>query len=82
MQPRLVMHSIDPDDAAITRTIVALTQNLGMTVVADGVESKVQLPSSQQLQRISGVSIQWAAADRPLRAFMAKHSTEVQLQEA
>ena len=32
----------DPNDAAIARTIVALGQNLGLSVVAEGVESEAQ----------------------------------------
>ena len=33
----------DPDDAAIARMIVALGENFGLTVVAEGVESEAQL---------------------------------------
>jgi diguanylate cyclase (GGDEF)-like protein/PAS domain S-box-containing protein len=33
---------IDPNDAAIATTIVALSRNLGLSVIAEGVESEVQ----------------------------------------
>jgi len=35
--------TIDADDAMITRTIIDLAHNLGMQVIAEGVESKAQL---------------------------------------
>jgi EAL domain-containing protein (putative c-di-GMP-specific phosphodiesterase class I) len=33
--------NVDPRDAAIVRTIVALAQTVGLTVVAEGIESEV-----------------------------------------
>lgn len=35
--------TVDPDDAAITRTIISMGHNLGLRVVAEGVETEEQL---------------------------------------
>lgn len=42
---RSFIHNIDTDagDAAISRTIISLAHNLGLEVVAEGVETEAQL---------------------------------------
>jgi diguanylate cyclase (GGDEF)-like protein/PAS domain S-box-containing protein len=40
--------STDPSDAAICRTIISMAQNLGLQVVAEGVESEAQMRFLQQ----------------------------------
>ena len=55
----------DPDDAAITRAIIALGRSLQMTVIAEGVETKAQeiFLTSEGCEQIQGYVI-----SRPLSA--------------
>ncbi len=56
---------IDPDDAAIVRTIIALGRNLGLKVVAEGVETAEQL---QFLREHACDEVQGYYFSRPIAA--------------
>jgi diguanylate cyclase (GGDEF)-like protein/PAS domain S-box-containing protein len=57
--------AIDPDDAAIVRTIIALGRNLGLKVVAEGVETAEQL---QFLREHACDEVQGYFFSRPIAA--------------
>ncbi len=56
---------IDADDMAICRTIIALSENLGLCVLAEGVETMAQ---SQYLQQHGCIQVQGYGYSKPLPA--------------
>jgi diguanylate cyclase (GGDEF)-like protein/PAS domain S-box-containing protein len=69
------------ENVAIVRTIVALAQNLGMDVVAEGVETEDQLALLRKLECENGQGFLFSTplGGRQLDQFVASHNLESQL---
>jgi EAL domain-containing protein (putative c-di-GMP-specific phosphodiesterase class I) len=68
------------ENLAIVRTIVALAQNLGMDVVAEGVETEDQLMLLRKLECENGQGYLFSTplGGRQLEQFMASYNVEVE----
>jgi EAL domain-containing protein (putative c-di-GMP-specific phosphodiesterase class I) len=55
--------TIDPQDAAMVASIIAIAQNMNLIIVAEGVETDAQ---AQWLSQYDGILIQGYLFDRPL----------------
>jgi EAL domain-containing protein (putative c-di-GMP-specific phosphodiesterase class I) len=69
------------ENLAIVRTIVALAQNLGMDVVAEGVETEDQLALLRKLECENGQGFLFSVPlnARQLDQFIANHILEAEL---
>jgi EAL domain-containing protein (putative c-di-GMP-specific phosphodiesterase class I) len=69
----------NPEDAAITRAIIAMAHGLGLQVVAEGVESQVQLDflKSQHCDEIQGYLISPALPAAAFAQLLAEQLTVI-----
>jgi len=67
----------DPDDAAITSAVIAMTQKLGIGVVAEGVESEAQalFLKHQHCQQIQGYYVSPPAPAKEITRFLQENRT-------
>ncbi|UTF59113.1 bifunctional diguanylate cyclase/phosphodiesterase [Gilvimarinus sp. DA14] len=67
--------TIDPQDAAMVASIIAIARNMNLLIVAEGVETDAQ---AQWLQQYDGILIQGYLFDKPLQpqSFAQKYLSE------